>query len=239
VRLEHYAQQTTALQLATSKATVEAILSTALVVALLALGMASSSSTCSTGIDASSSTSLLTFLHRSGADISTFFSTVVERASSSDAMSGSLPTPTDDSAIPSAIVVVAAVLWTGWITCAYTIFAQSYGQSSGGVSPTNANLIYSAQPIFTAFFAFLLLGQTLGPAGIAGALLIGASVYIVATASGREDETPSAMTNGMDGSKDALDSFGVLSIDESLEPRDTLVNHKRVRGDASKEVVER
>lgn len=49
-------------------------------------------------------------------------------------------------------------------------------------SPTNANLIYTFQPIFTALFAWVLLGETMGPAGILGGSIIAASVYIVASA---------------------------------------------------------
>ena len=72
---------------------------------------------------------------------------------------------------------ICAVFWTGFVTCAYTIYAQSYGQAR--VAPTEANLIYTIQPLFTAFFAYLLLGETLGPAGGAGAGLIALAVYFV------------------------------------------------------------
>ena len=48
-------------------------------------------------------------------------------------------------------------------------------------SPTNANLIYTFQPIFTAFFAWALLGETMGPAGFVGGGIIGLSVFIVAS----------------------------------------------------------
>ena len=74
--------------------------------------------------------------------------------------------------------VFGAILWTGWVTCAYTIFAQSYGQSR--VPPTEANLIYSIQPLCTALFAYILLGETLSRSGVVGASFIAAAVYIVA-----------------------------------------------------------
>ena len=74
---------------------------------------------------------------------------------------------------------VAAILWTGWATCAYTIYAQSYGQRR--VKPTDANLIYTVQPIFTALFAFALLGETIGLSEIVGGALITSSVYVVAS----------------------------------------------------------
>jgi hypothetical protein len=50
-------------------------------------------------------------------------------------------------------------------------------------SPTNANLIYTFQPIFTALFAWLLLGETMGPAGFVGGGIIASSVYLVASTS--------------------------------------------------------
>jgi hypothetical protein len=49
-------------------------------------------------------------------------------------------------------------------------------------SPTNANLIYTFQPIFTALFAWTFLGETMGPAGFVGGFIIGSSVYLVVSA---------------------------------------------------------
>eukprot|EP00554_Chaetoceros_debilis_P006487 CAMPEP_0194078600 /NCGR_PEP_ID=MMETSP0149-20130528/4957_1 /TAXON_ID=122233 /ORGANISM="Chaetoceros debilis, Strain MM31A-1" /LENGTH=139 /DNA_ID=CAMNT_0038759897 /DNA_START=1 /DNA_END=420 /DNA_ORIENTATION=+ len=72
----------------------------------------------------------------------------------------------------------AAILWTGWVTCAYTIYAQSFGQRR--IPPTDANLIYSMQPLFSALFAYILLGETLGAFGYVGAALIGSALTIVA-----------------------------------------------------------
>ncbi|KAL3780585.1 hypothetical protein ACHAW5_006403 [Stephanodiscus triporus] len=74
-------------------------------------------------------------------------------------------------------VSVGAILWTGWITCAYTIYAQSYGQRK--VGPSDSNLIDTTQPLFSSLFAYLLLGETLGPYGYVGATLIGISLLLV------------------------------------------------------------
>jgi drug/metabolite transporter (DMT)-like permease len=73
---------------------------------------------------------------------------------------------------------IAAVLWTGLVTVAYTIYAQSFGQAR--VSPTDSNIIYTIQPICTATFAWALLGETLGIEGFLGGALIGIAVYNVA-----------------------------------------------------------
>lgn len=75
------------------------------------------------------------------------------------------------------IPAILAILWTGLVPVAYTILAQSFGQSR--VRPVTANLIYTIQPICTAIFAFLLLQETLGPAGFFGGTLIGAAVLLV------------------------------------------------------------
>jgi drug/metabolite transporter (DMT)-like permease len=155
VRLGKYAKETTPLKLAASKATTEAFLSVGLVSILMAVGGA-----------AASSNSFLTYAQETGREISNFLATI-----SDGIASGAVPT----SALLPAL---GATLWTGLVTCAYTIYAQSFGQRR--VSPTDANLIYTVQPIFTALFAWGLLGETLGPAGFVGAALIGSAVYTVA-----------------------------------------------------------
>jgi len=70
-----------------------------------------------------------------------------------------------------------ATVWIGAVTVAYTIYAQSFGQSR--VTAVTANLIYSSQPIFTAVVAYLLLGESLGTNGYIGGLLIGMAVILV------------------------------------------------------------
>lgn len=160
VRLGRYARETTPIKLAASKATVETILSTGLVVALMSVA----------GSGAAASTGLMSFVQESGAEITSFFSTITKSIAA-----GAVP----QSAVISA---VGATLWTGLVTCAYTIFAQSYGQKR--VGPTDANLIYSIQPICTALFAFVLLGETMGPAGVVGGAFIGAAVYLVTAVGG-------------------------------------------------------
>ncbi|OEU07349.1 hypothetical protein FRACYDRAFT_158903, partial [Fragilariopsis cylindrus CCMP1102] len=72
-----------------------------------------------------------------------------------------------------------ATLWTGSITVAYTIFAQSFGQAV--VPAVTANLIYTTQPFFTAIVAYLLLGERLGTYGYTGGILIGVAVLFVVT----------------------------------------------------------
>mmetsp|Transcript_23205 Transcript_23205/g.27901 ORF Transcript_23205/g.27901 Transcript_23205/m.27901 type:complete len:379 (+) Transcript_23205:14-1150(+) len=67
-------------------------------------------------------------------------------------------------------ILLAVVTWCGLFTCGYTIFAQSYGQR--GISAASANLIYTSQPIFSAFFAALLLNEQPTPATLLGGLLI-------------------------------------------------------------------
>jgi drug/metabolite transporter (DMT)-like permease len=100
------------------------------------------------------------------ADVETFAAAVAEGR----------VTPTEWSALST------AGLWCGVMTCAYTIWAQSFGQRD--VRPAEANLIYTSQPIFSAIIASLLLGETLTSRGIAGgSIIIAALLLSIAPAS--------------------------------------------------------
>ena len=70
--------------------------------------------------------------------------------------------------------LAAAAAWCGGATCAYTIWAQSYGQR--GIAPARANLVYTTQPIFSAIFAALLLAEQPTAATCVGGALILAAV---------------------------------------------------------------
>ena len=61
-------------------------------------------------------------------------------------------------------------VWCGAVTCAYTIWAQSFGQR--GVTAARANLVYTSQPVFSALFAFGLLHEVPTAATLAGGGLI-------------------------------------------------------------------
>jgi drug/metabolite transporter (DMT)-like permease len=74
-------------------------------------------------------------------------------------------------------IFIAAILWTGMITSAYTIWAQSYGQRR--INPIDSNLIYTTQPLFSSLFAYGLLGEKLGVSGWVGAALIGVALGLV------------------------------------------------------------
>eukprot|EP00558_Chaetoceros_sp_UNC1202_P000158 CAMPEP_0197254910 /NCGR_PEP_ID=MMETSP1429-20130617/70296_1 /TAXON_ID=49237 /ORGANISM="Chaetoceros sp., Strain UNC1202" /LENGTH=414 /DNA_ID=CAMNT_0042718035 /DNA_START=1 /DNA_END=1243 /DNA_ORIENTATION=- len=154
IRLGKYAKFTSPLELAASKATVEAILSIGLLTCLVA----------SMGTDIASSSGFITDM---GTEVHSYFTQL-----SGEVAAGTFPPPDSTKAI-------FACLWTGWITCAYTIYAQSFGQRR--VSPTDANLIYSMQPVFSAFFAWALLGENLGLFGCTGAFLIGFSLWVITT----------------------------------------------------------
>ena len=156
VRLGEYAPRTTAIKLAASKATTEAFLSIALVAALVFVG-------------SSAQSSLPEFVNKIGHEVVDYYNAI-----SSAVMNGSV-LGSDTSIGASA----AAILWTGWITCAYTIFAQSFGQSR--VNPTDSNLIYTTQPLFSSLFAYVLLGELLGVYGYIGAALIGIALWLVSS----------------------------------------------------------
>jgi len=74
-----------------------------------------------------------------------------------------------------------AILWTGIVTIAYTISAQTYGQKS--ISPIIANIIYTAQPLWTIVIAYVLLGERLSiQSGIGGLLIFAAVVFCLPNA---------------------------------------------------------
>jgi drug/metabolite transporter (DMT)-like permease len=157
LRLEGYAKKTSAVKLAASKACVETFLS-----ALTVAGLVFYSQNTAADSSGQGSEGLEAFLKTSGQDITSFV--------------GSFD---DYLKMPSSVWIpaVGAVLWTGWVTVAYTIYAQSYGQRR--VNPVTANLIYTFQPVCTAIIAWTLLGESLGPAGYVGGALIGSAALIV------------------------------------------------------------
>jgi drug/metabolite transporter (DMT)-like permease len=159
LRLSSYVRKTTPLRLAGAKATVESLWSIALVFVLGSL-----KGSYSTGDSSSIPPS---FIFNLSQEITSYFATVQIAFSS-----GLL---TFDMWIPA----VCACLWTGLVTCAYTIYAQSFGQRR--VDATEANLIYSAQPLFSALFAWALLGEKLGSAGFLGGSLIALALWLVTT----------------------------------------------------------
>jgi drug/metabolite transporter (DMT)-like permease len=184
IRLGRYAKETSAVKLAACKATTETALSLALVFGLVAYA----------GSAVDPRGGMLSYAAEEGKDISNFV-TFMSEGISSGSVSQSMLRP-----------AIGAVLWTGWIPCAYTIYAQSFGQSR--VSPTDANLIYTVQPIFTAIFAWGLLGETLGPAGYLGGALIGTAVYLVAVSGENDEERHDDEING--SSEDTLDEGKIL-----------------------------
>lgn len=154
IRLEGYAKTTSAVKLAAAKASTETMWS-ALTVATCVIAALTYSTDGST----------LDVARSSGENIISYWGNFQNELQDTSAN------------VDQWLTLAAAVTWTGLVTVAYTIYAQSFGQSR--VKPATANLIYSIQPLFTALFAWAILGETLGPAGYAGGALIGSSVLLV------------------------------------------------------------
>ena len=160
VRLELYAQTTSAVRLALTKAVTE--MSWSLVAALCLVFLCSSMEPP----PESSPDSILSTCVTSGESIKSFVSSFAETVQTADGSNAGL------------LAAGAATTWIGLITVAYTICAQSYGQKY--VKAATANLIYTIQPLYTAFFAWILLGETLGPLGYTGGAIILSAVLLVA-----------------------------------------------------------
>jgi drug/metabolite transporter (DMT)-like permease len=162
LRISRWTAEYTPLQIMTGKTMGEAFFS------LLFLG--STVGLTNSGIvDSTNTNPALSFLQTSGNQAIEFYTTVTARLSE-----GSMSLDTIEH-------FVGATLWTGLVSTCYVVFAQSYGQKL--VKASDANLIYSLQPLFTAIFAYWMLGETLQPMGFFGGALIGAGVYTVATKS--------------------------------------------------------
>lgn len=179
IRLETYARRhtSTPLLLAACKATAEALLSVALVVGLLGTVVWSESVDMRNG----ATNGMLQYVQQTGQEIEVFWAMF-----SADFMTTTSATGAAGFTADQLFVALGAILWTGWITCAYTIYAQAFGQAR--VPPTQANLMYSSQPLCTALFAYLLLGQVLEPTGVVGGAMILAAVYMVASSPADPDE---------------------------------------------------
>ncbi|CAM9796502.1 unnamed protein product [Scytosiphon promiscuus] len=68
------------------------------------------------------------------------------------------------------------ILYLAVVTTALTNWMQAVGQKS--VPAERAAVIYAMDPVYAAGFAYLLLGETLGPAGLVGAAIItGAALW--------------------------------------------------------------
>lgn len=168
VRLGKYAPQTNPLELAAAKATTEALLGIVLCSFLAYVGSSS---------DLPQLLGLPTFVNQMGSSISEYFSFLTtELTKNGGGFTNEISS--------SLVISMGAILWTGWVTCAYTIYAQSFGQRM--VGPADSNLIYTTQPLFSSLFAYLLLGETLGSYGYVGATMIGISLWLVSSSKQKE-----------------------------------------------------
>jgi len=154
------------LNLAAAKARTEAIFSVLLVMVLTLIGKV--------GGDGATLLSVPDFAHRLGEEVLNYFGTIKTTILSDGPIDPRSPI-TESSSV---LTFVAAILWTGLITSAYTIYAQSYGQRR--INPVDSNLIYTTQPLFSSLFAYALLGEKLGVWGWVGAGLIGVALGLVA-----------------------------------------------------------
>jgi drug/metabolite transporter (DMT)-like permease len=168
VKLGYWAKRTSPLKLATAKSTVQTTFSLCFVALLWNYGVATASESVVQGVEsiAAASQGLASFALATGREIVTFFGTFVSKVSSGQVSPSSL------------CKLAGTVLWCGTVGNAYVLYAQSYGQRT--VKPSDANLLYSLQPIFTALFAYMFLGETMDAAGFVGGALILAAVYLVA-----------------------------------------------------------
>ncbi|KAG7354634.1 EamA-like transporter family protein [Nitzschia inconspicua] len=177
IRLEHYAQVTSPIRLAATKATTETVWSGLVLCLCLLLAYTQQPFDSSTiNDDNNNNNAVLQLAMTSGNNIRTY----MESVTTTTATTTSIIFSSNNS--QHWLEVSLATVWTGLVTVAYTIYAQSYGQSR--VPATTANLIYSIQPFVTAMIAFIVLNETLGVYGYVGGVMIGVAVLLVVVDNG-------------------------------------------------------
>ena len=162
IRISDYAGKTDPLKLTAVKATVEAALSWSIVGGMVFLAGGAPPDISTVPNDG-----LIALAETTGEGIVEFFGAFAARISE-----GTL-------SVAFFSKLLGATTWVGLMGTAFVVAAQSYGQRL--VKPSDANLIYSLQPIFTAMFASLLLGEQLDSKGMLGGGIILAAVLMVAS----------------------------------------------------------
>ncbi len=75
-------------------------------------------------------------------------------------------------------LMIFGVVFTGIFATAIAILAQTHAQRV--IPSSHAAVIYTTEPVFAGIFSYIFLGETLGPSGIAGAVLILLGMLLVA-----------------------------------------------------------
>ena len=86
------------------------------------------------------------------------------------------------------------LLYLSLVTTVFANWLQTVGQKE--VSAPDAAIIYALDPVYGAGFSFLLLGETLGPQGAAGAGLVLLAVLFSRTAKPDAPEGEVAVAGG-------------------------------------------
>ncbi|CAJ1358685.1 unnamed protein product [Effrenium voratum] len=82
-----------------------------------------------------------------------------------------------------------SVIYLGVLTTAFTNWLQTIGQQS--IPATTASAIYALDPLWGAFFAYLFLGEALGPQGLLGCFILFAVWLYQLAATKREEANTS------------------------------------------------
>ena len=174
IRISDYAGQTDPLRLTAVKATVEALLSWSIVAVSVGLASGGDDSFVSS-LEPRPDGSWIEWSQTTGQGILDF-----GRALSTRAAEGTL-------SWEFGAKLGGAVTWAGLMCTALVVALQSHGQR--WVQPSDANLLYSLQPLCTAWFASWLLGEQLDTKGLVGGGIILAAVLLVASKHVGDDST--------------------------------------------------
>jgi len=86
------------------------------------------------------------------------------------AISTNMPSISDVVGWVSNPTVVGAILWTGVITTALTVFIETFAMKT--LTAAETTIIYSMEPVFGSIIAAVILGESMGSGGAFGAGMI-------------------------------------------------------------------
>lgn len=119
-----------------------------------------------------------------------------------------------DGIVPDSPETLAGVLYLGLVTTALSNYLQTVGQKR--IPAEKAAVLYALDPVYGAMFAYLLLGESLGMQGIAGAILVTIAA-IWSNQSGLQEPVKSHVEDEENGTLLRKADFEALDVGEEGE----------------------
>lgn len=117
------------------------------------------------------------------------------------------------------LAVPISLLWTGLVTTALTVFAETFAMRN--VSAAESTVILSTEPIWGTAFAAILLGETIGWNTGLGAVLIVAACTWTSVGPALQSKVLSLIAAG--GAAGSVGEGGGVDVDDLTETVGTVV----------------